>query len=326
MFEDLKARLNKRWIGWLQRRIPATDQITLGHKSIFIFLNRQGLLFVTLLLLLLVTAINYKNNLIYALTFWLFSFSLVVMLVTYRNLAGLKMTAVSSSHCFVGDEVSLQLELSCEKKAGHFALSFAWPGFIASQVDSIQQGQNHKVVINYKAKKRGHLHPERLRLSSSYPMGIYKSWSWLAFKFDGIVYPKPIISPIIFALDEQGEEEVDAHQNFRQGDEFAGVRNYQPGDPLKNIAWKQSAKGKGLQTKQLEQQEYKAHLLSFELLPSQNIEQQICLMTGWVIQAQEQNLLYAMKFHGIFIEADNSDRHYHECLTALALYQVGDSA
>ena len=50
---------------WLARRIPAGKEVTLDQRRIFIFPTRAGVLYVLLVVLLLLTAINYQNNGVY---------------------------------------------------------------------------------------------------------------------------------------------------------------------------------------------------------------------------------------------------------------------
>src|SRR5690606_41725712 len=68
---NLPARCQQRWQAPLGRRIRPAAQVTLSHRSIFILPTRSALTFGLLLLLLLITAINYQNSRIYALSFWL---------------------------------------------------------------------------------------------------------------------------------------------------------------------------------------------------------------------------------------------------------------
>src|SRR5690554_7775795 len=60
---------------WLNKRIPKTNKIKLSHRSVFIVPNAAGGLYILLLVLMLITSINYQNNLLFGLTFWLFSLS-----------------------------------------------------------------------------------------------------------------------------------------------------------------------------------------------------------------------------------------------------------
>ena len=69
--EGLRQRLRSRFRAWVNRRIPPARVVTLDQRRIFIFPSRAGFFFGLCLLLMLTTAINYQNNMSYALTFLL---------------------------------------------------------------------------------------------------------------------------------------------------------------------------------------------------------------------------------------------------------------
>jgi len=317
-YNGLKQTFRARWRSWLDRRIPNTREQVLSHKSIFIFLSSTGLMFSALLVLMLVTAVNYKNNLIYGFTFWFFSLMLVVLNYTYRNLADLKISSTGMKTCFVGDEIQVDFSLVSENKI-HKSLFFGWPDFGLNFVPVVDSEAKSLKVL-YVPAERGWLSPERIRLESTYPFGIFKTWSWLSLKVEVLVYPKPIFSDIRFSLGDSGDDEIDGHVSVKKGEDFAGVRPYQQGDEFKHISWKQSAKGKGLQTKEYEQQEFATYWLSDDCLPRASLEDRISYMTGWLIQARENNLFYGMRFGGVEFEPDNSDAQFKKCMKFLALY------
>ena len=125
-----------RWQRWLDRRIPAANSITLTQRSIFIVPSKVGWSFVLLLILLLVTAINYQNSLIYGLTFWLFSVAMSALLFTYRNLSGLTIKTSQGVNGFSGQYVEIPLRLS-DNKRDHAALMMHWAG-INKKEDSLR--------------------------------------------------------------------------------------------------------------------------------------------------------------------------------------------
>ena len=67
--------ITRRWGAfydrWLRRRLPPSDRIILEQRRLFIFPTRRGFFFMLTLLVMLLTAINYQNNLVYGVTFWL---------------------------------------------------------------------------------------------------------------------------------------------------------------------------------------------------------------------------------------------------------------
>src|SRR5690606_15862299 len=197
----LPARWQQRWQAWLDRRIPPAAQVTLSHRSIFILPTRSALTFGLLLLLLLITAINYQNSLIYALTFWLFSVGLAAMLFTFRNLSGLTLIAGHAAPCFAGERLRLPLWLQADRR-GHQALLLGFPGQPA-QPASVAAGERQALHLSLPAHQRGPLQTGRLRLDSRYPLGLFNAWSWVRLEFRGLVYPRPETVPLVFLRSEE---------------------------------------------------------------------------------------------------------------------------
>src|SRR5690606_34681237 len=67
----VQAAIGRRMAQWLERRMPAAREQTLNYRSIFIFPTRPGLVFLAMLAVLLLAAINYQNSMLYAFTFLL---------------------------------------------------------------------------------------------------------------------------------------------------------------------------------------------------------------------------------------------------------------
>ena len=92
--DSVTERLRRRCHDWVGRRIPPAREVTLDQRRIFIFPSLTGLFFACSLLVMLLAAINFENNLSYALTFLLATLFIVATLHTYANLSGLTIRAV----------------------------------------------------------------------------------------------------------------------------------------------------------------------------------------------------------------------------------------
>lgn len=325
----VQKQLRKRWQRWLDRRIPPATQVTLNHRSIFILPTRTGVLFTVLLLLLLVTAINYQNSLIYALTFWLFSVGLAAMLFTFRNLAGLTLAAGHTTPVFAGETVGLPLRLEASGVRWHEALEIGFPDNIVVQADATPKASSTPqadLILSYTTHQRGPLRPGRLRLDSRFPLGLFNTWTWVALDFKGLVYPRPEYVPFALAAGESGEHLAGA-PSFESGQQdFQGLRPYQRGDSFRRIAWKQLARGKGLVSKDFDHDEGALCWLDWDTLAPLPTETRISRLTGWVLQAQQRNWRYGLKLPGVSIEPDNSEIHRDHCLKTLALYGLQEPA
>ena len=89
-----------------------------------------------------------------------------------------------------------------------------------------------------------------MTLSSVYPLGLWRGWAYVHFPLAGIVYPAPESDAPPLPPGAVGH---DANATARGDDaDLAGLRDYQPGDPMQRIAWKAVARGAGWHTKQFE--------------------------------------------------------------------------
>ncbi|MFB3115961.1 MAG: DUF58 domain-containing protein, partial [Gammaproteobacteria bacterium] len=89
----------------------AADNKNTRKQRIYIMPTRHGLLFGLMLFAMLIGAINYNNSMAYILTFLLGSLSLVTILHTYRNLAGLVINEAPPLPVFSGELAKFPLIL-----------------------------------------------------------------------------------------------------------------------------------------------------------------------------------------------------------------------
>ena len=65
-------RLRSYFFSTAKKRAPYAKQVTLKQKTVYINPTRFSLAYLLLLMLLLICAVNYDNNLLYIVCFWLF--------------------------------------------------------------------------------------------------------------------------------------------------------------------------------------------------------------------------------------------------------------
>ena len=117
---------------------------------------------------------------------------------------------------------------------------------------------------------RGWLRAPRVRLSTRFPLGLFRAWSYWQPDCRVLVYPFPEqdAPPLPMA----GAAAVPTAAAAPGSDDFAGVRSYQPGDPLRQLAWRQIARldpelGGQLVTKHFEGGAADELVLDFDALP-----------------------------------------------------------
>ncbi len=308
--------ISRRWKNWLDRRIPASDSIALTQREIFIFLSRQGWLFLLVAGLILIAAFNYQNNMGMLLAFALLSLGLLSMFATFRNLRGLSLQSMNASPVFVGDYAQFTIQMQARKNDCE-AIGLGLNRNIQTW-SSVTQGGITLTSLAVPAVSRGVLMMPRFYLCSDYPMGWFRSWSWPKLNAQCIVYPKPIEPE--FILPKHGGTGEDG-QDWEQGSEdFYEHRSYRPGDSPRQIDWKVLARERGLLVRQFVTPIGGECRFRLRDLPSADIELKLSWLSFLLCEAERSGILYALELDERVMPVAQGDRHLADCLEALARY------
>ena len=322
--------LSQRLAARSRRAAVDEGELLLGQRRIYILPTGPGLGFGALLLVLLVGSINYNLGLGYALTFLALSCALVDMVLTWRNLAYLVLQPVRAAGVFAGQEAVFELQLRNPSGRARYAIladlaEAAKTGEPRHALD-VPAGAGATLRLALASDKRGWLDAPRLTLRTRFPLGLFQAWSHWRPDLRALVYPFPEegAPPLPSASASASEGAGRAGE-----DDFAGVRPYQAGDPLKRLAWRQIARldpmdGGQLATKHFEGGAREELVLDFSALPARlDLELRLSRMTRWVLDAESRALPYAFRLGAEHFEASAGAAHRAACLRALALYGMG---
>lgn len=310
-------------------RPSSTDEgeLLLGQRRIYILPTRPGLGFGALLLVLLIGSVNYGLGLGYALTFLALSCALVDMVLTWRNLAHLRLQPLRGPNVFAGQEAVFQLQVRNTTRRARYAIlvDVAGEGAARHAVDVPAQ-DSATVRLAVPSGARGWLEAPRLMLSTRFPLGLFRAWSYWVPGTRALVYPFPEegAPPLPTAASSGTDGAGQAGE-----DDFAGVRPYQPGDPLRRLAWRQIARLDPLDGGQLATKHFEGGArteLTLDLAamnPQLDLELRLSRLTRWVLEAESRALPYAFRLGAISYEAAHGLAHQSACLRALALYGLG---
>lgn len=302
------------------RRIDS-DAVVLDRKRIYILPTRRGILFAVLLLAMLLGSINYALSLGFVLTFLLGGLGLVGMLHTYRNLAGVRITAGGAAPVFAGEMGQFYL---CLEAAGQRpAIGLTWKKLPPQWVDLLTP-EPHCAPVGVLATQRGWLMPDRFTLFTRFPLGLFRAWSYVNFNSRCLVYPKPITSPDLIqgsAADQSGALTT----QIEGAEDFTGLRDARPSDAPRHIAWKASTKSEKLLTKQFSTPGAATLWLDFNLLTDPDIERRLSRLAGMILEAERMQQAYGLRLPNIEITPDLGEAQRARCLRALALFGTPDA-
>jgi uncharacterized protein (DUF58 family) len=302
---------------WLQKRIPKTESVELNQRSIFVFPTKAGFYAGVLLVVMLLTAINYQNSMVYMLVFLIAVMCVLTIHLSFYNLQGLTVTRLLVEPAFAGDNLLVTFSLSSKKDKPYYGVWLSWPNE-SDVLANVMANEVATVQLTLTTKQRGTLIAPRILIESVYPFGLIRVWSWLDLDVKGIVYPKSIKGePIPASISEGGDGEVNMHAG---SDLFNGLRNFNRGDSLKHVAWKQFARQGELLTKEFESPRTQSNVFSLEDYGHTSIESALSHLCFDILNAEARGEFYALNLKGDCTEMKKGAEHLRMCLQKLALY------
>lgn len=305
------------WRTLLRTARPVTGRATLDSRHVYILPSRQGLLFGTVLLGMLIGAINYSLSLGFVLTFLLGGLGIVAMLHTWRNLAGITLDAGRCPPVFAGEEARFTVVLSDPAGRDRYAIALRLGEATTPVYADIAAGQSTTCALRKPAPRRGWLELGRITVDTGFPLGLFRAWSYVELGSRCLVYPAPATTSL--PLPSSANPGSGTAIRCEGDDDFSGLRPYQPGDSPKRIDWKASAREQGLLAKQFQGMAGQTVWLDWYGLPGQDTEAKIRQLARWVVDAEQAGLRYGLRLPGREIAPGAGESQRHLCLEALAL-------
>lgn len=314
-------RLEARFQRWALRRTaqPVTKTM-LGWRNLYILPTWFGMVFALLLAVLLLAALNYGANMLFAMTFWLGAFFLLAMHRTHRNLLGLEMAIQVPQEVFCGETLQWPVVLSHESARPRYSIDLGWTRrpLVATHLET----RSGRALLPMRASHRGLLACPPAVISSTHPFGLFRVWAHVSLAQQAVVYPLPIACPTRQWATAMNDQEGALTAATVSGNELEGVRPYQRGDARGRIAWKRSAGREALVSKMMGGSEAAGTvILSLEALPMADLETRLSWLCAMVLSCEEQGMDYALLLGKTSIAPGSGARHCRECLLALACFR-----
>ncbi|MGB0734064.1 MAG: DUF58 domain-containing protein, partial [Pontibacterium sp.] len=254
--------------GLIQPRAHYGEYLTLNHRRIYILPSPLGCAFVFVALLLFLVAINYQNNLVFAFACIMVSLLLVGMVHSFANMSGLTLSLKLDEEYFSQQPSWVHLTVSCDHRDANAINARLRTNGQRSKPQGLGRlnygkvGDKQTVTIAWYPMVRGIQDIPVIRVSSSYPLGLFITWAWFRSADKVMVYPQPIKceQPLTVSI---GGTRAAIHKSAEAG-EFDGLRAYQESDSPKHISWKHVAKEQGLWVKVADQTQMSPSCLDWD--------------------------------------------------------------
>ncbi|WP_201527386.1 MULTISPECIES: DUF58 domain-containing protein [Psychrobacter] len=282
---------------WFAKRAPKSDSATLNLRNVYIFFSREGMLFALLLVITFIAGINYGNNLVLGLCFYLVSVWLISFHVTFAHISGLQVRLLEVTMAEAGEPVWVTLQLRSDSRHPRRQLAFSFEPRIGQNADKRTNNRQDDSKLGNDAKTqvliprlqdeqiirlavptyhRGQLELPRLQIKTVYPLGIMRAWSYVYFARTAWVTPKPETFEWQAQYLVANSDDLPTGGQYTQGqDDFERLDNYIEGESLARVSWAHVARGQGMFTKHFADPVGYEQTLDYADMPAAHHEQKL---------------------------------------------------
>ena len=318
-------RISERIRTWLfQTGRADPTPIVLRQRRIFILPTRDGVFYATVLVAMYLSAVNYNLGLGHALVFLMVALGLTGLVYSFRNLHELRIIPGRIDPVFVGETARLALRVENDRATCRAGLAIAVDGGPTLVEFAVPAQGATSIEIPIEAKSRGWHPVGRLRLSTTYPLGVTRAWSYPHPDTRCLVYPHPVSRPLPMLCrgDKPGLSGALSGE-----DDFSGFRLRRPGDPPRHIAWKAFARApdsRPLLVKQFTGAAEPELWLRWDMVEiGTPTELRLSVLAGWVLAAEAEGARYGLELPDCTCFPGRGEAHLADCLSRLATFEGG---
>jgi uncharacterized protein (DUF58 family) len=323
---SLRESIIARIRAWSARRhgVDALP-VKIERRRIYIVPSGFGLMLTGLLIAMLIAGLNYSSNLGLAFAFFMVSTVLVAMHHCHRNLLGLTVDVKLEVDALAGADAAfffmLRNESAVDRCDVEVRLDTASesPRALVQATRSVAIGGYEEVMLAVPVASRGVSRWNQFELRTTYPFGWFRAWTYVQAPLTAFVAPAPGGNRPLPAISASSGEA--ARSESRGDEDFAGLRSYTPGMPLKHMAWKTLARGGEAAVRVYSDLGARPDWLDWSSLEGLDTEARLSQLSRWIVECENGHQRpYGLKIPGVEIPPGRGPAHRWRCLRALACH------
>ena len=305
---------------WAARRHGRDSlPIKIGRRRIYILPTRFGLMLAFVLVAMMIAGLNYNSNLGLAFAFLMVSVALVTMHHCNRNLLGLQVDVTTEVDAFAGREASFEFVLRNDSNVERRDVEICC--MTAAGMRSVAAKSSESVPVAVPVPQRGMSRIDQFELRTRYPFGWFHAWTYVQGSLTAYVAPSPHGNRTLPAVGGVGSV---SRSEVRGDEDFAGLRAYEPGVPLKHMAWKVLARGGEAAVQSFTSLASQPEWLEWSSLEGQDTETRLSQLCLWVLESEAAQRVFGLRIPGKEIPPARGAAHRFACLRALAIYGIAE--
>jgi uncharacterized protein (DUF58 family) len=307
---------------WSARRHgPDSLPIRIHRRRVYILPTRFGIMLALVLAAMLIAGLNYNSNLGLAFAFLMASIALVTMHQCNRNLLGLQVDVTTEVDAFAGGEANFDFVLHNDSPIDRRDVEIRCLG--ATGMRSALARSSEPVPVAVPVPRRGVTRITQFELRTRYPFGWFHAWTYVQGSLTAYVAPSPHGTRTLPAVGGLGQT---ARSEARGDEDFAGLRAYEPGVPLKHMAWKVLARGGEAAVRSYTSLAAQPEWLEWSSLEGKDTETRLSQLCLWVLESDAAQRVFGLRIPGKEIPPARGAAHRFACLRALAVFGIEEPA
>ena len=284
--------------------------------------NRHTLVLGAMLLTMWYASAAQQNGGAYILLFLVMALVLVSLLHARANLKAVRLEVGAIAPAQAGGVLRVPLVLGGEGGSAPAGIEVTSEGARNPVfIEVLPAGQPVRTELCVAMKGPGARQDLSLVVRSLFPLGFFTAERTILLPQASTVLPRPagqLPLPSPTAHGTGAEAGPSAVYGAGEGDDFAGVREWTPGDSLRHIDWKAVARGRPMMVKQWSGAPAGTVWLEWEALSLPEAAR-VSQLAQWIDVAETSGHRYGLKIPGLTVEPGNGAKHRRRCLEALAV-------
>ena len=288
----------------------------------YIVPTKFGFIFALICFVLFLMSFIYGNNVTYLLTFIMISQAVISMGITNRNTEKVGKTQMNIRDFYAHETGEAVVQVENPSRTDLFDIQMTYQKN-STQIEKIEALSSATARIHFQNQERGEHEAKKIKIESTFPYGLLRSWKHQSIETKYYVYPSPQGNPTFPSEGAASDEgEITSIQN--QG-EFIQHRNYQNSDSFRRIDWRAYARSQKWLVQQKEENADGSLLFNIQMTQHlSDFEKRLQQMSLWIQLAEQKNRPYQVILGSWQSEASTGPEHKTTCLRKLATLNEGD--